>query len=259
MRRASSSVSAGTRAIYRLAHARSSVAGVRWKRRLVSSAATGGAAISGMSSSSDMCCKRRNRLGVPPGGTGLRVPKPSPGELHLSTMPMVAGSSSPPKKRRRASRYKGRRRRIEQRHRGPELQVVRRTEDRMGRSRRSQHRARQLDHVTTVRRRRPFRLARGPCDTPVQEIEEPGPIRLIVRGPSLAASMSNYLRPIPRSRSNAIPRSSLHGTDKVHAVTLRNSREATDCEVTACAVLVMIGAKSNTSRTWSTSTKTVSS
>src|ERR1700712_2734505 len=76
-------------------------------------------------------------------------------------------------------------------------------------------------------------------------------VRLIVRGTSLAASMSNYLS----SRLEADPAISIEydtevvavqGTDKVHAVTLRNSRDGTDREITACAVFVMIGAKPNT-------------
>ncbi|MEZ0220196.1 MAG: FAD-dependent oxidoreductase [Tardiphaga sp.] len=75
-------------------------------------------------------------------------------------------------------------------------------------------------------------------------------VRLIVRGPSLAASMSNYLS----SRLEADPAISIeydtevkavHGSDKVHAVTLRNSRDGTDREISACSVFVMIGAKPN--------------
>lgn len=76
-------------------------------------------------------------------------------------------------------------------------------------------------------------------------------VRLIVRGSSLAASMSKYLS----SRLDADPAISIEydtevvavqGKDKVHAVTLRNSRNGTDREISACAVFVMIGAKPNT-------------
>jgi thioredoxin reductase (NADPH) len=76
-------------------------------------------------------------------------------------------------------------------------------------------------------------------------------VRLIVRGPSLAASMSNYLS----SRLEADPAISieydaevvaLHGTDKLHYATVRNARDGTCREVSTCAVFVMIGAKPNT-------------
>jgi thioredoxin reductase (NADPH) len=77
-------------------------------------------------------------------------------------------------------------------------------------------------------------------------------VRLIVRGPSLAASMSNYLS----SRLEADPAISieydaeivaLQGTDKLHSVTIRNTRDGSCRDTSACAVFVMIGATPNTS------------
>ena len=76
-------------------------------------------------------------------------------------------------------------------------------------------------------------------------------VQVIVRGPSLAASMSNYLS----SRLEADPTISieynaeviaLHGEDKLHAVTIRDTRETTIRELPSCAVFIMIGAKPNT-------------
>jgi thioredoxin reductase (NADPH) len=76
-------------------------------------------------------------------------------------------------------------------------------------------------------------------------------VRLIVRGPSLAASMSNYLS----SRLEADPAISieyetevvaLHGADKLHAVTIRDARDGSCRDISSCAVFVMIGAKPNT-------------
>ncbi len=76
-------------------------------------------------------------------------------------------------------------------------------------------------------------------------------VRLVVRGPSLAASMSNYLS----SRLEADPAISieynseivaLHGSEKLHSATVRDTREGTNRDITACAVFVMIGAKPNT-------------
>jgi thioredoxin reductase (NADPH) len=63
--------------------------------------------------------------------------------------------------------------------------------------------------------------------------------------------MSNYLS----SRLDADPAISieynseivaLHGTDKLHSVTVRDTKDGTDRDITACAVFVMIGAKPNT-------------
>jgi thioredoxin reductase (NADPH) len=76
-------------------------------------------------------------------------------------------------------------------------------------------------------------------------------VRLIVRGPSLAASMSNYLS----MRLEADPAISieynaevvsLHGADKLDAVGIRNVRDGTCREAPSCALFVMIGAKPNT-------------
>ncbi|MEP9380156.1 FAD-dependent oxidoreductase [Aquabacter sp. CN5-332] len=76
-------------------------------------------------------------------------------------------------------------------------------------------------------------------------------VRLLVRGSSLAASMSNYLS----SRLEADPAitieygaevTALHGDDKLHAVTVRHVRNGTERSITACAVFVMVGAAPNT-------------
>lgn len=76
-------------------------------------------------------------------------------------------------------------------------------------------------------------------------------VRLIVRGSSLAASMSSYLS----SRLEADPTISIEynaevvgvaGSEKLDNVTIRNSSDGTVREIPACAVFVMIGAKSNT-------------
>jgi thioredoxin reductase (NADPH) len=74
-------------------------------------------------------------------------------------------------------------------------------------------------------------------------------VRLIVRGQSLAASMSSYLS----SRLEADPRitieygaevTALHGEDKLDAVTLRVGGE--EREVKTCALFIMVGAAPNT-------------
>jgi thioredoxin reductase (NADPH) len=76
-------------------------------------------------------------------------------------------------------------------------------------------------------------------------------VRVIVRGSSLAQSMSNYLS----SRLEADPAISieynaevvaLRGADKLRAVTVRDTRDATCREIPSCAVFVMIGARPNT-------------
>jgi thioredoxin reductase (NADPH) len=76
-------------------------------------------------------------------------------------------------------------------------------------------------------------------------------VRLVVRGPSLAASMSNYLS----SRLDADPAISieynseivaLRAADKLHSVTVRDTKNGTSRDISACAVFVMIGAKPNT-------------
>ena len=77
-------------------------------------------------------------------------------------------------------------------------------------------------------------------------------VRLLVRGASLAASMSSYLS----SRLEADPAISieygaevagLHGDDKLEAVTVRNAQDGAHREVPACALFVMVGAAPNTS------------
>lgn len=78
-----------------------------------------------------------------------------------------------------------------------------------------------------------------------------GHVRLLVRGQSLAASMSNYLS----SRLEADPAitieyeaevAGVHGDDKLDAVTIRSTRDGTSRRVTACSLFVMVGAEPNT-------------
>ncbi len=76
-------------------------------------------------------------------------------------------------------------------------------------------------------------------------------VRLIVRGHSLANSMSNYLS----SRLKADPTitieygaevSALHGDGHLDGVTIRNVVDGTEHKVSTCAVFVMVGAAPNT-------------
>jgi len=76
-------------------------------------------------------------------------------------------------------------------------------------------------------------------------------VRLLVRGSSLAASMSSYLS----SRLEADPAitieygvevAALHGDEKLEAVTIRNTRDGTHRQAPACALFVMVGAAPNT-------------
>jgi len=76
-------------------------------------------------------------------------------------------------------------------------------------------------------------------------------VRLLVRGSSLAASMSSYLS----SRLEADPAvtieygvevAGLHGDEKLEAVTIRNTQDGTHRQAPACAVFVMVGAAPNT-------------
>ncbi|MCJ2010836.1 FAD-dependent oxidoreductase [Methylobacterium sp. J-092] len=76
-------------------------------------------------------------------------------------------------------------------------------------------------------------------------------VRLVVRGQSLAASMSQYLS----SRLEADPAitieygsevSALHGNDHLEAVTIRNVVDGTVHMVVTCAVFIMVGAAPNT-------------
>ncbi|WP_066591456.1 FAD-dependent oxidoreductase [Sphingomonas pruni] len=76
-------------------------------------------------------------------------------------------------------------------------------------------------------------------------------VRLLVRGSSLAASMSSYLS----SRLEADPAvtieygaevAALHGDEKLEAVTIRNTQDGTHRQAPACAVFVMVGAAPNT-------------
>jgi thioredoxin reductase (NADPH) len=76
-------------------------------------------------------------------------------------------------------------------------------------------------------------------------------VRLLVRGQSLATSMSNYLS----SRLEADPAitieygaevTALHGDEKLDAVTVRNVGDGTDRTIPICALFVMVGAAPNT-------------
>ncbi|USI74655.1 FAD-dependent oxidoreductase [Sphingomonas morindae] len=75
--------------------------------------------------------------------------------------------------------------------------------------------------------------------------------RLLVRGSSLAASMSSYLS----SRLAADPAISvdygakvvaLHGTDRLEAVTIQNADDGSTRTIDACALFIMVGAEPNT-------------
>lgn len=75
-------------------------------------------------------------------------------------------------------------------------------------------------------------------------------VRLLVRGTSLAASMSNYLS----SRLEADPAitieygaevSALHGNDKLEGVTIRTIADGTTRDVASCALFIMVGASPN--------------
>ncbi|QEE42750.1 MULTISPECIES: cyclic nucleotide-binding domain-containing thioredoxin-disulfide reductase [unclassified Methylobacterium] len=77
-------------------------------------------------------------------------------------------------------------------------------------------------------------------------------VRLLVRGPSLATSMSRYLS----SRLEADPAitieygaelSALHGEDALDAVSIRTIADGTVRTIQTCAVFVMVGAAPNTS------------
>jgi thioredoxin reductase (NADPH) len=76
-------------------------------------------------------------------------------------------------------------------------------------------------------------------------------VRLLVRGPTLAASMSNYLS----SRLHADPAVTvehgtevvaLHGSDRLEAVTIRDVGDGTTRTIPTCALFVMVGAEPNT-------------
>ena len=76
-------------------------------------------------------------------------------------------------------------------------------------------------------------------------------VHVLVRGPSLAASMSDYLL----SRLEKDPRitihyraemTALHGDDRLEAVTIRDAAHAEDWRIEARAVFVMVGAAPNT-------------
>lgn len=77
-------------------------------------------------------------------------------------------------------------------------------------------------------------------------------VRLLVRGTSLAASMSSYLS----SRLEADPKITieygssvrlLHGGERLDAVTIHNSLSGADYTLPTCALFIMVGAEPNTS------------
>jgi len=77
-------------------------------------------------------------------------------------------------------------------------------------------------------------------------------VRLLVRGSSLATSMSNYLS----SRLEADPKITieygasvrlLHGGERLDSVTIHNSVSGADYTMPTCALFVMVGAEPNTS------------
>jgi len=77
-------------------------------------------------------------------------------------------------------------------------------------------------------------------------------VRLVVRGPSLATSMSNYLS----SRLSADPAITieydsevvaLHGGEKLEEVTIRDRHDETTRRLATCALFIMVGAQPNTS------------
>ncbi|WP_264049713.1 FAD-dependent oxidoreductase [Methylobacterium flocculans] len=76
-------------------------------------------------------------------------------------------------------------------------------------------------------------------------------VRLLVRGPSLATSMSRYLS----SRLEADPAitieygaevAALHGADRLEAVTIRSVGDGGSRRLATCAVFIMVGAAPNT-------------
>jgi thioredoxin reductase (NADPH) len=76
-------------------------------------------------------------------------------------------------------------------------------------------------------------------------------VRVLVRGASLAASMSNYLtRRLEADPAISIEYgaevSALHGTNKLDAVTVRSLREGTQRVLPTCALFIMVGAAPNT-------------
>ena len=76
-------------------------------------------------------------------------------------------------------------------------------------------------------------------------------VRLLVRGTSLASSMSSYLS----SRLAADPAITieydaavvaLRGTERLEGVTVRNARDQTSRDIPTCALFIMVGAEPNT-------------
>jgi thioredoxin reductase (NADPH) len=76
-------------------------------------------------------------------------------------------------------------------------------------------------------------------------------VHVLVRGPSLATSMSNYLS----SRLEADPAITinygaevvaLHGRERLEAVTVRNLVDGGQLRIDACALFIMVGAAPNT-------------
>jgi thioredoxin reductase (NADPH) len=76
-------------------------------------------------------------------------------------------------------------------------------------------------------------------------------VRVLVRGASLAASMSSYLSSrLEADRAITIEHGAevvaLHGTDTLEAVTIRDGRGGAERRIAACALFIMVGAAPNT-------------
>jgi thioredoxin reductase (NADPH) len=78
-----------------------------------------------------------------------------------------------------------------------------------------------------------------------------GHVRVLVRGVSLAASMSNYLSSrLKADRAITVEYGAeivaLHGGDTLEAVTIRNVEDGSEHRIATCALFVMVGAAPNT-------------
>ncbi|MBY0257573.1 cyclic nucleotide-binding domain-containing thioredoxin-disulfide reductase [Methylobacterium sp.] len=78
-----------------------------------------------------------------------------------------------------------------------------------------------------------------------------GHVHLLVRGPSLATSMSSYLSSRLEADSGITIAygsevAALHGADRLEAVTIRSVGDGTSRTIPTCAVFVMVGAAPNT-------------
>ena len=78
-----------------------------------------------------------------------------------------------------------------------------------------------------------------------------GRVRVLVRGASLAASMSSYLSSrLDADQAITVEYGAeivaLHGSDKLEAVTIRNVEDGSEHRIATCALFVMVGAAPNT-------------